>query len=65
MSGFDVLDALAADEQLNAIPVLIVSGREISVSEHQAITRARGIYHPKGYATPRQIAESLRTVVAR
>jgi signal transduction histidine kinase/CheY-like chemotaxis protein len=65
MSGFEVLAALGADPRLSEIPVLVVSGREISVSEHQAITRARGIYHVKGYASPRQIAESLRMVVAR
>ncbi|WP_167737406.1 ATP-binding response regulator [Sphingomonas parva] len=65
MSGFEVLAALEADVRLKNIPVLIVSGREISVSEHQAITRARGIYHAKGYASPRQIAESLKMVVAR
>ena len=65
MDGFAVLDALRGDEQLSNIPVLIVSGREISVAEHQAITRAGGIYHPKGYASPRQIAESLKMVVTR
>jgi CheY-like chemotaxis protein len=65
MNGFDVLAAIEADPRLKDIPVLIVSGREISVSEHRAITQARGIYHPKGYATPRQIAESLRMAVAR
>ena len=65
MSGFDVLDALAADPRLQRIPVLIVSGREISVSEHRLIARAGGIFHPKGHASPRQIAQSLRVAVAR
>jgi CheY-like chemotaxis protein len=65
MSGFDVLDAITADDRLRRIPVLIISGREISVSEHQAITRAGGIFHPKGNVSPRQIAQSLRLVVAQ
>ncbi len=65
MSGFDVLNAITADDRLKRIPVLIISGREISVSEHQAITRAGGIFHPKGNVSPRQIAQSLRLVVAQ
>jgi signal transduction histidine kinase/DNA-binding response OmpR family regulator len=65
MSGFDVLDALACDDQLRSIPVLIVSGREISVSEHHAISRVGGVFHPKGHASPRQIAQSLRAAIAR
>ena len=65
MSGFQVLDALAADARLRHIPVLIVSGEEIGVAEHQAIERSGGIFHPKGYSSPRDIAQSLRKVVAR
>jgi CheY-like chemotaxis protein len=65
MSGFDVLDELAADAALASIPVLIVSGREITVSEHHAIARAGGVFHPKGSSSPRQIAQSLRMAVAR
>lgn len=65
MSGFQVLDALAADSKLKHIPVLIVSGHEIGVAEHQAIERSGGIFHPKGHSSPHEIAQSLKKVVAR
>lgn len=65
MSGFQVLEELGADRKLNRIPVLIVSGHEISVAEHQAIEKSGGIYHPKGNTSPREIANSLRMVVSR
>src|SRR3546814_8971552 len=38
MSGFDVLDALAADDQLSSIPVLIVRSEE-HTSELQSLMR--------------------------
>ncbi len=63
MSGFQVLETLADDAEYKGIPVIIVSGREISVLEHQVITRAGGIFHPKGQTSPREIAQSLKLVV--
>ncbi|MGZ8281515.1 MAG: response regulator [Allosphingosinicella sp.] len=64
MSGFQVLDALQADDRLKHIPVLIVSGQDISSQQHQAIERSGGVFHSKG-TSPREIAQSLRMAVSR
>ena len=64
MSGFQVLDELKNDDRFKRIPVLVVSGEEISVAQHQAIERSGGVFHTKGYSSPRDIAVSLKKVVA-
>jgi CheY-like chemotaxis protein len=64
MDGFQILDGLAADPALKDIPVVIVSGRPISVAEHEAIARAGCTYYAKGDCSPRQVAQSLKLAVA-
>jgi hypothetical protein len=41
-----------------------VSGRAITVPEHDAIARSGCTYYTKGECSPRQIAQSLKTVLA-
>ena len=65
MSGFQVMEAMAADDRLKRIPVLVVSGHAVSLSEHQLIERSGGYFHLKGQASPHEIAQSLRMAVAR
>src|SRR3546814_21172074 len=55
MSGFDVLDALAADDHLSSTPVLIVSGPEIRAPEHHANAHHGDTFPPQASAPPRQI----------
>jgi CheY-like chemotaxis protein len=64
MNGFQVLDALQADDRLKHIPVLIVSGEDISSTQHQAIERCGGVFHSKG-TSPHEIAQSLKMAVSR
>jgi hypothetical protein len=65
MTGFQVMEALAADSRLKRIPILVVSGQSISLSQHQQIERSGGIFHLKGQASPHEIAQSLRLAVTR
>ena len=65
MTGFQVMEAMAADDRLKRIPVLVVSGDAVSLSEHQLIERSGGVFHIKGQASPHEIAQSLRMAVSR
>src|SRR4030095_4239299 len=44
MSGFDVLDRIRSDEELSTVPVVVFTGRELSVEEDAELhTMARSI----------------------
>jgi signal transduction histidine kinase/CheY-like chemotaxis protein len=64
MDGFQILETLRLDPALRDIPIIIVSGRVITVPEHNAIARSGCAYYTKGECSPRQIAQSLKTVLA-
>ncbi len=64
MDGFQILKALEADEALAAVPVVVVSGRPITVPEHGAIRRAGCTFFTKGDCSPRQIAHTLKLAIA-
>ncbi len=64
MDGFQILKALEGDEALAAVPVVIVSGRPITVPEHGAIRRAGCTFFTKGDCSPRQIAHTLKLAIA-
>lgn len=64
LDGFGVIQRLSADEKLSEIPVIIVSGYDVSLSEHRALAAAGYRFFTKGSATPREIAQSLREMVA-
>jgi signal transduction histidine kinase/DNA-binding response OmpR family regulator len=64
MDGFQILETLRLDPKLRSIPIIIVSGRVITVPEHDTIMRSGCTYHTKGECSPRQIAQSLKTVLA-
>jgi hypothetical protein len=64
MDGFQILETLRLDAKLRNIPIIIVSGRVITVPEHHAIARSGCTYYTKGECSPRQIAQSLKTVLA-
>lgn len=64
LDGFQVLEMIRADEALAHVPVIIVSGRSVSVAEHQTLVNAGCAYFMKGEFSPREIAQTLRTAVA-
>ncbi len=64
MDGFQILEMLRLDPKLRSIPIVIVSGRAITVPEHDTIARSGCTFHSKGECSPRQIAQSLKTVLA-
>ena len=64
MDGFQVLETLRRDPSLKDIPIIIVSGRAITVPEHDAIALSGATYYAKGECSPRQIAQSLKMALA-
>jgi CheY-like chemotaxis protein len=64
LDGFDVLKLLEGDPALERVPVIVVSGRAISIPEHDTLTKAGCIYLTKGHCSPRQIAQSLKMALA-
>jgi DNA-binding response OmpR family regulator len=64
LDGFQILERLAGDADLRSIPVVVLSGRPITVAEHEAIARAGCAYYVKGECSPREVAQSLKLAVA-
>jgi signal transduction histidine kinase/CheY-like chemotaxis protein len=64
MSGFDVLDRLAEIDGLRDVPLIVVSGCDISLEEHRRLASAGHRFFPKAVSTPREIAQSLKELVA-
>lgn len=64
LDGFDVLRLLQADPSLSRVPVIVVSGRAITILEHDTLSKAGCIFLTKGHCSPRQIAHSLKTAIA-
>jgi len=64
LDGFGVIELLAHDERLRDIPLIVVSGCDLSLSEHQTLAESGYRFFAKGSSTPREIAQSLREIVA-
>lgn len=64
LNGFEVIDRLSANENLADVPLIVVSGCEISLPEHRRLEAAGYRFFTKGAATPREIVQSLREMVA-
>ncbi|RYD63741.1 MAG: response regulator, partial [Sphingomonadales bacterium] len=64
LNGFDFIEALGRREELARIPLIVLSGQELSVAQHHRLLAAGVRYYMKGNAAPREIAESLREMVA-
>lgn len=63
--GFQMMQALAADDALSRVPVMVLSQLDISVDEHTRIREAGHSFHPKWKASPLQIVQNIKTMVAR
>jgi signal transduction histidine kinase/DNA-binding response OmpR family regulator len=64
LDGFGVIERLALAEGLSKIPVVVLSGYDLSLSQHRRLAAAGYRTYTKGVATPREIAQSLRELVA-
>lgn len=64
MNGFQILEMIREDALLADVPIIIVSGRSVSLAEHEAITSAGCTYFMKGEVSPREIAQTLVRAMA-
>ena len=64
MDGFQLLEAIAADPQLKQVPVIVLSGQSLSLSEHEKLLRAGASLHAKGISSPREIMAELKKKIA-
>ncbi len=64
IDAFRFLEVMKSDDDLSRIPVIIVSGRAVSVAEHEMITSTACAYFTKGDFSPRQIAQTLKMAIA-
>jgi CheY-like chemotaxis protein/signal transduction histidine kinase/HAMP domain-containing protein len=65
MSGFEVLEELAADEQLSDVPVVVFTGRELSPEEDARLhTMARSIV-VKGVESPERLLDETALFLHR
>ena len=64
LDGFAVIEGLAAAERLSEVPVVVVSGCDMSLAQHRKLAAAGHRVFTKGVVTPREIAQSLREMVA-
>lgn len=63
--GFQMMQALAADATLSQVPVMVLSQLDITIDEHTRIREAGHSFHPKWKASPLQIVQNIKTMVAR
>jgi len=65
MSGFEVLEALGADESLSEVPVVVFTGRELSAEEDARLhTMARSIV-VKGVESPERLLDETALFLHR
>ena len=64
LDGFGVIERLASADGLGNVPLVIVSGCELTLAQHRKLAAAGHRFFTKGTATPREIAQSIRDMVA-
>lgn len=64
LNGFEFIEQLAQSENYATIPLIVLSGQELSVAQHHRLLAAGCRYYMKGSAAPREIAATLREMVA-
>jgi len=62
LNGFEFIEALGLD--CDVVPVVVVSGQDLSLVEHRKLMAAGCRFFLKGASAPREIAQTLREVVA-
>lgn len=64
LDGFGFIERLSTEGKLKDIPLIIVSGRELSLAQHRTLSASPHRFFTKGNTAPREIAQSLREMVA-
>ena len=64
LNGFEFIERLVHSADFGAIPLIVLSGQELSVAQHHRLLSSGCRYYMKGNAAPREIAETLREMVA-
>ncbi len=64
IDGFEFLQSIGCDLKLAQIPVIVVSGFNLSLPQHHILRKAGARYFRKGSSAPREIAETLRELVS-
>jgi hypothetical protein len=64
LNGFEFIERMAQCESYATIPLIVLSGQELSVAQHHRLLAAGCRYYMKGNAAPREIAATLREMVA-
>lgn len=64
LDGFGVIERLASADGLGKVPLVIVSGCDLTLAQHRKLAAAGHRFFTKGTATPREIAQSIRDMVA-
>lgn len=63
LNGFEFIEKLVQSDQYATIPLIVLSGQELSVAQHHRLLAAGCRYYMKGSAAPREIAATLRELV--
>ena len=64
LNGFELIDLLVQNEAYANIPLIVLSGQDLSVAQHHRLLASGCRYYMKGNAAPREIAATLREMVA-
>jgi len=64
LDGFGVIERLSMSTELADVPLIVLSGQEISLAQHRVLAAAGHRFFTKGMSTPREIAASLQEMVA-
>lgn len=64
LNGFEFIERLTQSDRYATIPLIVLSGQELSVAQHHRLLAAGCRYYMKGSAAPREIAATLREMVA-
>jgi CheY-like chemotaxis protein/signal transduction histidine kinase len=64
LNGFEFIEQLGQNEDHADIPLIVLSGQDLSVAQHHQLLAIGCRYYMKGNAAPREIAATLRELVA-
>ena len=65
MDGFQVLRRIKENPRLSAIPVLVVSGKELTREEIDLLARERIVFFPKGTGWKDELIAELHKAVGQ
>lgn len=63
LDGFGVIDHLKKHQTLHNVPLIVLSGQEITLEQHRKLAANGQRFFAKAASTPRQIAQCLKELV--